>query len=328
MIEVRDLLQSKELKDAVVAIEALVRAHGSTITSPLDSFPSLTYGRRFQAERILQILLADEESFAGFKDVLAAGFAGWLLLPKEREVRDNLMIHAALDHMDRAEIKAGMAEAALTLARDVAARYVLTGVDFLTTIYDVLGGYQAFSDCPNFETVWKRFDGVEKTIATAVRALAYLHHATDQLSGRNGGFTPTLNRTVVVFRGIKKNSPVFFKERYVSRSLLHGRWSQNKQTLALLYAASTVRVNRKSLLQLLLDGFFSYRDHRRYIDLWVGRARYVSHHILARMEDPMLARRTDALLGEGPVIRFAPPRLTPVERVQFDLAFGLKDATV
>ena len=79
MVEVRDLLQSKELKETVAAIEALVRAHGSTITSPLDSFPSLTYGRRFQAERILQILLADGESFAGFKDVLAAGFAGWLL---------------------------------------------------------------------------------------------------------------------------------------------------------------------------------------------------------------------------------------------------------
>jgi len=90
--------------------------------------------------------------------------------------------------------------------------------------------------------------------------------------------------------------------------------------LALIYAASTIRVNRKTLLQVIIEGFFSY-EHRRYFDEWIGRARYAASHIFARMADHKLTDETLRLLGEGLPIPFAAPKLDAHEQESFDTAF-------
>lgn len=321
MVNVKDLIESKEMQDVVVAIGALKQRWAPKHQATDHVRPTvLALVGKYKAKEILQVLLDNHEYYPGYKEVLAASFGGWLIAPRERHVREVLMVHAALDYMHDAERKLGEAE--LSLERDITARYILTSLDFLVEIYDCLGGYQAFAENPSFEKLWEEFERDEKIIGTAVLAMRFLHHAVDRFSARGRPLAPSLNKAVLALDELKATKPPFpYKEKYVSRSLLHQRWSQNKQTLALLYAASTIRINRKTLLQLILDGFFSYQDHQPYLDIWVRRARYVAAHIFARMSDLDLERKTMRLVGDGPTTAFAPPKLNGVETAAFDKAF-------
>ena len=231
------------------------------------------------------------------------------------------MTQAAVNHMQNASSLVGSDEI-LTVRKDIATRYLFVGPEFLVEVYDCLGGHQAFADAPSLDELWKQFDRFEKPIATAVRAIAYLHHAVDRFGRPGFQFVPSLNKAVSVFDELKDRKRGYpFKDKYVSRSLLHQRWSQNKQTLALMYAASSIQINRKTLLRLILDGFFSYEDHNRYFQTWIGRARYVADHIFARMGDVELEQKTRNLLGDGPVVAFKPSKLDETEVVIFNEIF-------
>lgn len=321
MVDVKDVIESKEMRDVITALEALKGRWAPEHQTTDHVRPTvLALVGKYRAKEILQILLDSHDYYPGYKDVLAVSFGGWLITPRERRVREVMMVHAALDHMDDAELKLGYAE--FNLARDITARYILTSMDFLDEIYDGLGGYQAFANNPSYEALWEEFERNEKVISTAVLAMTFLHHAVDRFSARGRPLVPSLNKAVLALDELKATKPPFpYKEKYVSRSLLHQRWSQNKQTLALLYAASTIRINRKTLFQLILDGFFSYKNHQPYLDIWVRRARYVAAHIFARMSDLDLERKTMRLVGDGPTTAFAPPKLNGVETAAFDKAF-------
>jgi len=321
MVEVRDILESEEMRNVVEALTALRQKfsfhdHGEERLWPMAQVRIGPY----KAEKVLQIISDKRDYYAGYKDVLAASFAGWLIVPRDREIREILMAQAVLAHMDRAELAVGVD--GLTVEKDIAARYLFTGLDFLIEIFDCLGGYQAFRSGAAFEALIIAYDPVEKPINTAVRALVYLHHAVDRFGRPGFEFTPSLNKAVVMFDALKEPKRGFdFKQKYVSRSLLHERWSKNKQTLGMLYAASTIKVNRQTLLDILLDGSFSYHKHHKHLDLWMGRARFVASHIFSRMADPDLQKRTRQLLREGPVMPFAPPKLSEIENKCFDEVF-------
>lgn len=320
-MEVRDILQSEEMKNVVEALTALRQKFSFNDYGEERQWPmaQVRIGP-YKAEKILQIVSDERNYYAGYKDVLAASFAGWLILPRDRQIREILMAQAVLAHMDRAELAVGYDE--LTVEKDIAARYLFTGLDFLIEVFDCLGGYQAFRSGGAFDALIIAYNPVEKPINTAVRALVYLHHAVDRFGRPGFEFTPSLNKAVVMFDALKEPKRGFdFKQRYVSRSLLHERWSKNKQTLAMLYAASTIKVNRQTLLYVLLDGSFSYHEHHKYIGLWMGRARFVASHIFSRMTDPQLQKRTRQLLGEGPAVSFAPPKLSEIENECFEEVF-------
>ncbi len=320
MIDVKEVIESKEMRDVITALDALKRRWTPEHQATDHVRPTvLALVGKYKATEILQVLLDSREYYPGYKEVLAASFGGWLITPRERRVREVLMVHAALDHMHDAEWKLGDAE--LSLERDITARYILTSMDFLVEIFDCLGGYQAFAENPSFEKIWEEFERDEKIIGTAVLAMRFLHHAIDRSSARGRPFLPSLSKAVLMLDVLKEKNPSPYKEKYVSRSLLHQRWSQNKQTLAMLYAASTIRISRKTLLQLILDGFFSYQDHQPYFDIWMRRTRYVAAHIFGRMTDTDLERKTMRLVGEGPATAFAPAKLSDIETVSFNEIF-------
>lgn len=323
MIDVREILESAEMDEVIRAVDALRKRFSlRPIYQGEHEWPvALARVGRFRADVVLEILLSEEKYYPGYKEVLAAAFGGWLIVPRYAKLREALMMHAAVDFMEKAVASSGNDEL-LTIKKDVLDRYLFIGPEFLVEIFDCLGGYRAFADMPSFDELWGDIEYVEKTIITAERAIAYLHHAVDRFARPGFQFVPSLNKAVSVFDELKKKERGYpFKEKYVSRSLLHQRWSQNKQTLALLYAASSIQINRKTLLQLLLDGFFSYEDHGRYLHKWIGRARYVSDHIFSKMSDAELGRKTRRLLGDGPMMAFRPPKLDEMEAASFDECF-------
>lgn len=312
MVEVRDILCSKELTDAVTAVRALVAKYkSSTKPESQPSFSFLALDGDFKAADILRILTSEEPNYPGLKEVLAAGLAGWVLFPHEEEFRVNFMTHAVLEHLNHAEHHAGMGEEDLTLESDLISRYIFTDVDFLTEIYDQFGGYGAFTRSSNTEILSILIDDRIKAIHTSARAVAYLHYGVDHFHDSERHFAPSLNRAVKVFAALKDpraSSP------YVSRSMLHKRWTSNKETLALVYAATTVAVDENDLLDDMRHGIFSYQDHCAFLELWLGRARYVAENVFAKLPDEDLVTKTRLVLGEGPIIPFDPPEMTADEK--------------
>ncbi len=300
MADVRDIFESDELHHAVKAIENLIRK-GNLVRGAPDqkAFRELALGNRFHASEILRIILAEHPVYPGLREVLAAGFVGWVLFPDLKEIRNVLMIQEVLWHLDGAERKAGLLTEKLSIERDIVARYVVTSFDFLKEIYSEFGGYEAFTRINNIETMNSIISVEKKTVETTVRALLYLHHEADLYRDPEYDFAPSLNRAVTIFAHLKRAPEAFtYKDHFVSRSLLHRRWSETKQTLALVYAASTIKVGRTSLLQIILNLQFSYSAHFKFLQVWVGRARYVSDHVFSKMGDWELQMETEKLLPE------------------------------
>ena len=324
MVDIKNILESAEMDDVVRAVERLRKKFPTGLVFQGDhEWPvALARSGRFRAKFVLGIINSKSEYYPGYKEIITAAFGGWLIAPQSVYLREALVKHAAVEYMDDAVALMGDDEI-LTVRKDIAARYLFIGPEFLVEVFDCLGGYRAFAEMPSIEELWRDLDKVEKDIVTAARALAYLHQAVNRFGRPGFQFVPSLNKAVSVFDELKNEKRGYrFKEKYVSRSLLHQRWSRNKETLALLYAASSIQINRKTLLQLLLEGFFSYQAHGRYFQTWVGRARYVSEHIFSKMRDAELGQITRRLLGDGPALAFNPPKLEKVEQESFDAAFA------
>jgi hypothetical protein len=223
------------------------------------------------------------------------------------------MIQEMLWHLDGAERKAGLLDSPLDLERDLIARYVFTGIDFLTDIYNEFGGYEAFTRVNNVETMSEHFTPVRKILNTSVKALTFLHYGADSYLDPILDFQPSLNRAVSIFKELKKVDYAAFQENFVSRSLLHEHWSGTKETLALLYSASTIKVGRKSLLQVLMSLNSTHEQTSKYLQIWLGRARYVSDHIFANMADLELSVASDHVLPSIIPLPFSPPELSSLE---------------
>lgn len=311
MVDMHEILGSKELMDAVSAIRSLVGKYKpSSKPENQPSFSFLALDGPFQAAEILRILTAAEPNYPGLKEVLAAGLAGWVLFPHEEEFRVNFMTHAVIEHLNLAEHHAGMGEEDLTLENDLISRYIFTDLDFLTEVYDQFGGYAAFTRSSNTEILSVLIEDRMKAIWTTAKAIGYLHYGADHFSDQERNFAPSLNRAVKVFAALKDPRS---SNPYVSRSMLHKRWTGNKESLALVYAAASIELDEGVLLDYMRVGAFSYRDHREILELWLGRARYVTEHVFAKLPDEDLYPKTKRLLGDGATLPFGPPDMTSEE---------------
>lgn len=353
MDDIRHILESKEMKDVVAAIEKLKRANSEPdSSSECLTFTQLSSGK-FPTREVLKILSREEKDDQGQLDVLAAAFSAWLLFPKHKEVRFNWMLHAVLDHMDAAERGAGLGDEGWTVERDIVARYLLTGDAFLRDMYDSAGGYQAFTRISAQDVLDQVFDYDIRAVRTAAHAMKFMHHGAQKwenylrsVAHKLDGYPErdvrrletvprcrrlSVNRAADVFEGLKQareklsagtKMPAY---EHVARSMLHRRWKENKGTLALVYAASCIQVTKaKSLLDVLLAAQFSHTSHGSIIPKWLGMARYAASYIFSKMDDPQLIRRSDKLLSGFEPREFPPAALTKIESEQFVLSFLYK----
>lgn len=327
MDNIEEIIASPEMAEVVLALEKLRRRFSDfNLEEDGHEWPlALVRVDGYKAKRIIEILLTDKKYYKGYRDVLTASLGGWLLAPEREDLRENLIAQAALFHMVDAEDEADIGEGP-TLEEDIAARYIYLGQEFILEILNPLGGSSKLIEAKTDVALWRELEGLEKQIASIVRAVAYLHHAVDRLARPGFVFEPSLNKAFWVFDELKNlNRQYPFKDRFVSRSLLHSRWTANKNTIALLYAASTIRVKKETLLNIIMEGFLLDTHHKRFFSQWVGRARYVVDHVFSRMRNKAIAVAASEILGTGESIRFKPPRLDAEEAEIVDFVFSRKN---
>ncbi len=313
-----------------------MKMRGGDLAAP--SVRSLAFGQTFQAKEVLQVLRSGQPGHFGQKDILAAGLSAWLLFPKKMGIRMAWMTHAMLDHMDDAELKVGFAEHPWSLPRDLLARYILTGSSFLGDVYGEFGGYQAFGRSTASDVLDEIIANDVKTIRTIVRVMAYLHYAADTYRKNPDTWRkPSMNRAIEVLRAVRQKEMERHKATsvnrktpnytYLSRSVLLDRWTSGRGTLALLYAANRLSVGKRSLLDVLVSGTFSYRHHGHLIHQWLQMAQYVSDHIFALLDDHAKKNRqrlttfTRKLIGDVAALSFSPVFMRKEERRIIEASF-------
>jgi hypothetical protein len=324
MKDLEELLESTEMANVVRAIESLQRKYmpAELLGVSLEDVVELTTSPEFSPREVMELLLEENRSHPVFRPILAASLNGWLIDPHDEATRGILVSHVALRHMRQIDAKFARFKH-ISVEEDIAQRYVLTGTDFLLDVFVRLGGYNTLANMPSEEQFDVAASDTEiKAIKTAARAVAYFHHAVNRFNVSDFKLGLSLSRAVAIFdilRDSKNNYPS--KSRLVARSVLHARWSQNKSTLALFYAASTIWHGRKTLLDILLDGSFSYTRHHKHLINWFKRSRFVVDHVLSRMGDPTLSAINRTVLPSIDGAEFAPPQLDAHETAAFDSAF-------
>lgn len=319
MDDLNDILESEELKAVVAGIEALHKKYAAQQQSASTlSVQALTSGREFRGREILQALASENAGYPGQKEVLAAGFSGWLLFPNDPDAAETLIRYAMMLHLDEAEEAVGYPQQPWSLHRDLVARYILVGIPFIAEVLSKFNDYKAFTESMGLDVLDEVVQRESKIIYTVVRTIAYLHHGADLYKADpSRRYKPSLNRAVLIFRELdarRSSNGVAQETRdYVGRSLLHQRWSGGKSTLALLYSADRIRVGRSNLLEVMLSGVFSYKKHGHLMPRWLQMAQYVCEHVFGVMEDPELVQATQSLIGEQKPLRFAAIKLSDHE---------------
>lgn len=314
MDEIRDLLESDELRNISKAILALSKRRGeATAPNAAGSFKELALGK-FQPRMVLDVLLDENAGYPGQKNVLAAGLSAWILFPKHRGIRLNWITQAILIEMDEAERAVGLVDEKWTLERDIVARYVLAGPAFLDDMYNTIGGYEAFTRINTYETLDAILGTEVKTVRTIARAMAYLQHGVHLHAKAKRYFKPSVNQTARIFDLLRIKERRARSELYVGRSLLHRRWREGHGTLALIYAADRIRVTkRKTLLDIMLDGLFSYSEFGHLLPTWLGMARYAAETIFTPMAEKNLLSSTMKILRDVEAVTIIPPTPTKLE---------------
>lgn len=89
MIDVREILESAEMDDVVRAVDALRKKFSlRPLYQEEHEWPvALARVGRLRASVVLNTLLSDKIFYPGYKDVLAAAFGGWLLVPHHVKLR-------------------------------------------------------------------------------------------------------------------------------------------------------------------------------------------------------------------------------------------------
>ncbi|WP_132408379.1 hypothetical protein [Neorhizobium sp. S3-V5DH] len=78
MTDVRDILGSKELSEAVQAVRSLTNRYCSQRKPEgQPSFASIALGKTFRADKAAPIISAADPSYRGIVEVLFLGFCGW-----------------------------------------------------------------------------------------------------------------------------------------------------------------------------------------------------------------------------------------------------------
>lgn len=277
-----------------------------TPRKPVDqkSFSQIALMPAFKASDAIEALCAAPDGYSSFREVVFLGLCGWVSEPDDNSYALLLMRHAVFDYLSKLEQKPELRKLDPSL-HDLAVRHVFAGQDFFTDILRPIGGYTglSLSICREYLQDWhfSQRAGIEKLVL----ACHVLHYARENFTDAQKYYAVSQQRAVLALTALNEGRSV--------RSTLLDRWSRNAKSLALLYAASTIKLSGKNLLDEILSSSVRADTFLPKFGEWMGRARYFSDLVLRELEaESDVCNRLIAMKSIAPR-KFTPARFTPAQ---------------
>ncbi|TCV75916.1 hypothetical protein [Neorhizobium sp. S3-V5DH] len=185
------------------------------------------------------------------------------------------MSHAVLDYMAEIEDSSEIYEN-YDVGLELVNAYVCIGPDFMRDVYYEMSAHSGFRVTPDRITLESLVSSERKSLRTLVKACELLHYSLDHLNDLGVYHRPSLTMIITVISSYKDDD-------LVERTVFYNKWAKNKSTIALLYAASTIKVGDQVLLDKILDGEIKATDFIGVFDVWLGRARFFCDNYLSKL---------------------------------------------
>lgn len=247
---------------------------------PVDEKPfyAVCLGEDYLPDHAIKLLLDPEPSYFGHKEATFAGFVSWVVAPNQPNVRLELIALCIIELLANAEKLASeeLGKESFVLC-DLVARYVFAGPQFLEQIYAPIGGMDQLSDLGSRGIADHLFDPQRRNFYTICKMMAACHYVADKAAASDL-IQPSVNKAVATVRK-------FTDSKIVSRASIYSQWAECRETIAWIYAAESIQVQRGTLLDALLGAAASFGEHGNLMVEWAGRAKFFCDHVLRRMPD-------------------------------------------
>lgn len=307
--------------------EEISAAYRKMFPSKLDAQqPSLIeYAwRNFDAKRCLRILVSSEPSYKLHKDLIFSALCSWVVCPHRNGLRRHGMVLVAIEAMCRNEVLGQAAFPENLLLGDLLGRLSPEYWDFYEDFYYPVGGLKTLIKSTSPETYRASIENRSSDVPFVSGLMSVLHYHADNLRGKRPYLKASLNKaapTTKAVYGIGSRSGW-------AADNLDNRWQKLKGTVALSYAALSIEIGEgRTLLDAMREGEASYADHGQHLSEWLGRARYVTAHVLAPMAKPDAARIAESYLPDFEDRPFPPRAFTAAEESKMRKGFTAHNAS-
>jgi hypothetical protein len=285
--------------------------------------------RQFDPKAVASILLDERESFFAHKEVLFAGFTGWVVDPQDTTISRSAMMLSALAEMSRSEKLAVENADSTSLFADWLVRYEKIGIYFLEQIYYPMGGIRAFSSAPSTAHMVQLLNRNRAALRAMALVMKYYHYVTVELSPKTGRAASLHGIYSVIGRmreDIKNDKVLSDKLEHIlplpSPGAIKDYWRRRSTTLSLIYAASTISLdNEETLLDRLVNGQAQWRHHRANFAEWLGRARWCDQNILGKSLAADFSKKLNVALPKVPPLLIPVPKLSDEEMRRLSKGF-------
>jgi hypothetical protein len=259
---------------------------------------------KFRPKDAVALLLDSYPSFFGHKEAVFAGFAGWVIAPSQPLIRFELIGLCIKELLAKAEtIALQEFGKSSVLVRDLIARHVIAGPQFIEQVYAAFGGMDMLSDFGSRNTADHLFEEERKSFYTIKKMMASCHYVASSTPA-DGPIQPSLNKAVAIVR-------TFIDPKIISRASIYAKWAECKETIAWICAAESIDLATGTLLDALLDANATFANHGKLFERWARRAKFFCEHVLQRMPDRELYDANIYPLRKVEAEQFSLESLTP-----------------
>lgn len=272
---------------------------------PLDnrSFTETAWNN-FDPQAVAEMLLDKRDSFYGHKEILLAGYTTWVLAPSNARLRQAAMVVAALQQMAKAEKLSTANFTQVGMVADFLARYQTLGPEFFEQLYYPIGGIKAFARAPSRGSLKASIEKHSEGLPYAVQVARIYHHHVLYLLPLKFR-RPSLETASALISELDIKE---LRNPTLAKTSIKVHWASHKATIALAYAASTLATDEQiSFLDLMLERRVTYAKHGTLLPVWLGRAQWISEHVLEECYETATARQNLEGLPKVASLEAPPP---------------------
>lgn len=249
------------------------------------SLPFVEYAwERFDVAHVLRLLLSLERGFLGQKQILFAALGAWIVAPQDNKLRQTAIIRAVRQKLVRIET-IGVAKAG-TGSVIAAVRERLTKSDialFHDEVYFPIGGLKTLTGAHSRADFLAFFRNSTQKVETALEIAEVYHFHSLNLSARDRYRPASLNAAAPLV--IELNAKIK-REGGSAIDNIKKQWRTNRSSIALAYAAASMRFSTASsysdLLHVIQSGDKALKSPSDVLPKLIGRARFIEETVLSK----------------------------------------------